>query len=213
MIGVNFQPGSNQDNGQNGQARPPASGVQEAIKVLSLRLPKVVGAQGVTPMPLLTSQGAGGNPRVDSVVNQIMQRIGPMPQQAPAPQTAGPSFGGEVGGMYSTPPSMPNWPTPPQQPPQQTYPAPRIVVDNGLNLPPRWPGQAHVDPGGPIGGPGMIAPIPQPNPTPWSPTNPDPTTPPPPPAPSPDLMEQLRRLLDGGMVGGGGGGGSEPPLF
>ena len=197
MIGVNFQPGSNQDEARNGSPRPGASGVQEAIKVLSLRLPKVVGAQGVTPMPLLTSQGAGGNPRVDSVVNQIMQRFAPtQAPQAPAPQTAGPNFAGDIGAMYSTPPAMPNWPT-------SAPSTPRIIIGN----PPTWGTDADL---GGNGRPGGIAEIPNPNPQPW--------TPPPPPAqgpsapgpsePSADLMDQLRRLLQGNMVGDPGGGGS-----
>lgn len=72
--GVSFQPGANGDNGQqSGQSRPAGHGVQEAIKILSLRLPRVVGAHALAPMPLLTSQGSGGDRRVDSIVQRVMQ--------------------------------------------------------------------------------------------------------------------------------------------
>ena len=78
MIGVNFQPGlsdaSNQGKPQGGTNT--GAGVQEAIKVLSLRLPRVVGAQAVSPQALLNSQGGGGS-RVDSVVNQVLAKYFP----------------------------------------------------------------------------------------------------------------------------------------
>src|SRR5688572_14678794 len=115
--GVNFQPGGGQDLTQE-RPRNAGSGVQEAIKVLSLRLPKVVGAQAAVPMPLMQSQGGGGN-RVDSVVNQILSRImptgqpqsqpmaglAPQPQQQ-APQGA-PSFSGSAQPNYSQPSGPP----------------------------------------------------------------------------------------------------------
>ena len=92
--GVAFQPG--QDDQQkrllNGENRPSGSpeGVQEAIKVLSLRLPKVVGAQASAPTPLLKSEGAAGNSRVDSIVAQVMQKYFPTAQPSPAAEA--PSF-------------------------------------------------------------------------------------------------------------------------
>src|SRR5688572_16227147 len=122
--GVNFQPGGGQDLTQE-RPRNAGSDVQEAIKVLSLRLPKVVGAQAAVPQALMQSQGGGGN-RVDSVVNQILARIMPtgqpqsqpmptmapqQPQQAPAPQGA-PSFSGSAAPNYATPsgpPQLPSW--------------------------------------------------------------------------------------------------------
>lgn len=72
--GVSFQP---QDaTGQTDPKLAPQS-VQEAIKILSLRLPKTVGARAVAPGALLNAQGSGGNPRVDSVVNQVLSRMFP----------------------------------------------------------------------------------------------------------------------------------------
>src|SRR5688572_3321475 len=119
--GVNFQPGGG-PNGNPEQPRNGNAGVQEAIKILSLRLPKVVGAQAAAPMALLTSQGGGGN-RVDSVVNQILARIMPTGQPmgqpmagfAPQPQApdGAPSFSGSAQPNYaqsSGPPALPQWP-------------------------------------------------------------------------------------------------------
>lgn len=134
MIGVNFQPGAQGDGSQPGQARPPqGSGVQEAIKVLSLRLPKVVGAQGATPQALLQGQGSGGS-RVDSIVNQVLSRIMPagQPQGMPRPQPqanlsapsmpSGPSFTGAAQPNY-----QPQAPTPSYSP--MLGQTPRIIVD------------------------------------------------------------------------------------
>ena len=99
--GVNFQPGSQDPYGTNTQRQSGGqpSGVQEAIKVLSLRLPKVLGARAVSPQALLSSPGSGGNPRVDSVVNTVLSRMFPTgaPPSAPsAPMVPGPNT---MGGM------------------------------------------------------------------------------------------------------------------
>ena len=163
MIGKSFQPGEDNKAVQAGEAR--GSGVQEAIKVLSLRLPKVVGAQGMTPMPLLQSQGSGGNPRVDSIVQSVLSKIFPTGQAAPqapvmgqsfapesSPMPAGPSFTGDVQPSYRQP-------TREEQQPYQPIPipSPRVVVDN-----PFGHGDLFVGPDGrSIGSPpGSIAPGP-----------------------------------------------------
>jgi hypothetical protein len=151
MIGVNFQPGSQEGSGN---AKPSSgSGVQEAIKVLSLRLPRVLGAQAAVPAPLLTSQGSGGNPRVDSIVNQIMARLPQQNMTAPMmagdPQSDGPSFSGSAQPNYQP------------QPQPWTPPAnfdPRVII--GGPLQPRWPGQSQDDNGGPM--PGAVLPAPYP---------------------------------------------------
>lgn len=135
MIGVNFQPGQN-GNGYDprGNGAPSAgNGVQEAIKVLSLRLPKVVGAQGVAPQGLLESMGGGGS-RVDSVVNQVLSRMfptggGQMPPMQMAsfgtmPEAPGnaPSFSGSAqpayGGLKQPAPI------------DRAYSSPRVIVDS-----------------------------------------------------------------------------------
>lgn len=129
MIGVNFQPGASQYGEQNGNARPTGgSGVQEAIRVLSLRLPRVVGAQSAAPMPLLTSQGSGGNSRVDSVVNQVLSRYAPqmqppMPMQPSMASADGPTFSGDAQTMYQAHP----WAR--KEATSISYGTPRVTVD------------------------------------------------------------------------------------
>jgi len=104
--GVSFQPG--QSGSMDAQNKPKSSantGVQEAIKVLSLRLPKVVGARAMAPQALLESPGSGGG-RVDSVVSQVMGRMFPtgapapsapmVPSAAPESGPAAPSITGSV---------------------------------------------------------------------------------------------------------------------
>lgn len=144
MIGVNFQPGASGNT-----MKPSENGVQEAIKVLSLRLPKVVGARGVAQGPLLQSQGSGGS-RVDSVVNQVLSRMFPTGGQTPSNV---PSFG--------TAPEMPGTPTfgPRKEATSISYASPftqipRIIVGPGPTLP---TGDFSVGPDGrPMGGPGGV---------------------------------------------------------
>jgi hypothetical protein len=92
--GVSFEPG--QPGSQNTQKPAGNTGVQEAIKVLSLRLPKVVGARAMAPQALLDSPGSGGNPRVDSVVAQIMGRMFPTGAPSPSPAPNGPTVTGSA---------------------------------------------------------------------------------------------------------------------
>ena len=179
--GVSFQPGSLDQKRQQMQANGQSSeGVQEAIKVLSLRLPKVVGAQAVAPSALLRSQGSGGNPHVDSIVERVLSKMfpgqggpapaapmmpmgqGPMAPQAQA-QPQGPQFSGSAQGASQSRQEAPepnfwNAPRPP-----------RVVVDN----PPEYRGDftgsvgdftQPYGPGGEFTGapsyPGAIEPVP-----------------------------------------------------
>lgn len=154
MIGKTFQPGA-QGEGMPGQSRPSqGSGVQEAIKVLSLRLPKVVGAQAAAPHALLQGAGSGGS-RVDSIVNQVMSRIMPQGQPSPTPMTQmpmtqGPSFSGSAQPSYQ----------PQAQPAFSPFlgQAPRVVIGE-QNPPPRYPGQVQTD-GGAGQPPAMIDTLP-----------------------------------------------------
>lgn len=109
--GVNFQPGAQSYGQQDGQRRPSGGGsqqgVQEAIKVLSLRLPKVVGARSVAPAPLLNSEGSGGSPHVDSIVESVLSRMfGSQRGAAPSAPMMDPSAAG--GGQS---PSTPDYRT------------------------------------------------------------------------------------------------------
>jgi hypothetical protein len=137
--GVSFQPGGDYGNGQQQRGSSPTQNVQEAIKVLSLRLPKVVGARSAAPQALLSAQGSGGNPRIDSVVNQVLSRMfgaqdpgaGQMPSapMVPTPEAGGqqaPSFSGGAQAGYQPPPRMEQ-----QAAPQSPFggQTPRVVVN------------------------------------------------------------------------------------
>lgn len=190
MIGASFQPGVDKDRERpGGQSRPPGSnqGVQEAIKVLSLRLPKVVGAQAVSPQALLSSQGSRGNPRVDSIVESVLSQMFPS-GAAPSGQvpSAAPNYQPQVEQTRMDGPQLdqqriqtrkiidrsPSW--------LDKSPIPNIIVGN----PPTSGTDADLSGGGTP--PGMIAPLPstpqQPGPPPdlrkhfdWLPQGPEPT--------------------------------------
>lgn len=138
--GVSFQPGSLEDPSQRrtGTGNGSQQGVQEAIRVLSLRLPKVMGSQAPVAAPLLTAPGSGGAPHVDSIVQQVLQRYlpndqspapsAPMvgPSMAPsytpaAPTLPGPSFSGEQQGPRREMPSF-------SEPAPMRIQMPRVVM-------------------------------------------------------------------------------------
>lgn len=141
--GISFQPGSldeRQDELHRRQGT--AQGVQEAIRVLSLRLPKVVGAQALAPSALLASPGADGNRGVDSLVEKVLSKIFPT-RQAQAPAAPMIPVGGDRTGNYS-----PEQPSSPHRAPasidrydpdayRPVPPAPpRIVPGNDVTPPP-----------------------------------------------------------------------------
>ena len=141
-LGVTFQPGSG--SGSDGSGTRPNgqnAGVQEAIKVLSLRVPRVVGAQALAPSFLLNSQGSGGNPRIDSVVNTVLARMFPTGGQAPSNV---PSFG-------TAPASEPAWTgsaTPFESPFQYDMPRPTRRAPSVDTIPTtRYPSPPRVTPG------------------------------------------------------------------
>jgi hypothetical protein len=101
--GLSFQPGTDSGTGQGSE--PATSPLQSAVKLLSLRLPSVVGAQALAPDALLRSSGSaglgdGGSP--DAMLELLRKLL--MQSQAAMPPTAGrlgrgpdprvPSFGG-----------------------------------------------------------------------------------------------------------------------
>ena len=172
--GVSFQPGSFEQEQQRRQSQNgSAQGVQEAIKVLSLRLPKVVGAQAVSPQALLSSPGGGGNPQVNSLVENVLSQIfgqqrGKEPG-APAPMVP-PVIGDRAG--QSHPYAQPQSPSPAAAPEPQNYwdlfrppSVPRIIPGDGPSytpapppgMPPpgdftQGPGGSPQGPGGGVGG-------------------------------------------------------------
>lgn len=55
--GLSFQPGADQNDSQ---PQGPPNPVQEAVRLLSLRLPSVVGARAISPQALLQAPGQAG---------------------------------------------------------------------------------------------------------------------------------------------------------
>lgn len=208
-FGISFVPGAQDDPTRvNGNGRPgaPKNPVQEAIQVLSLRLPKVYGAQALAPAPLLTSPGGMGQPGAKgNVTAQALAQLGgvPMPAQASpvsapvlsgGPYTdwmrqerslsssgsgSGPSFGNHGGG------STPSASAPPPAPPAPPRP-PAIV-----------PGEISGAPGSPV----VTMPGPWIDPRPHLPAREQVQAPPPPAAPEEHLSpfqvaEREGRLQD-----------------
>lgn len=185
--GVNFQPGQIQGGGTQPKPKQ-GNSVQEAIKILSLRLPKQVGPNALAPAALLNSQGSGGNPRVDSVVNTVMGRMFPT-GDAPAPAApmvpSGPqspiAFDGNTRPPDNTPLSsmMPTaattGPAPPRFTPGTTVPGPGYELPPDLRPAPNAPDQPGAAPPVLPAPTGPSAP-PEPTQDPWN-----------------DLMEYLRR--------------------
>lgn len=102
-LGVSFQPGADQ-----GQQRTP---VQRAVQLLSLRLPTVIGAQGISPQALLQSQGGvgfGGGMPPDAALELLRRLLGSAGQGAQGGgmatplQTTGGFGGGGFGGAMPT---------------------------------------------------------------------------------------------------------------
>jgi hypothetical protein len=89
-FGVSFLP-----NGDSKFQRPggPQSGsqagvapVQDAVKVLSMRVPRVVGNSPIAPLSLLTSPGGGGMP--EGMLQRLMALLGQGPAAAEQPGQA-----------------------------------------------------------------------------------------------------------------------------
>lgn len=140
-FGVSFAP--TQDNAAMGQRNGQLSGVPQAVQVLSLALPRVVGARPVAPQSLLTAQGGQGvDPAASAVLASLMKLLhgisnpqpgapgsfpggtagpnqpGPMPSPSPMPGT--PPIGGQPSDPFGGG-TMPNIPTPAK---------PRIITQN-----------------------------------------------------------------------------------
>ena len=97
--GVSFIPGQGQDNGQEqgGPGGPQVSPTQQAIRLLSLRLPRFSGPNGFAPSSLLNGPGAAGNPAFGP--NAPMGGFpGAMPSPMPPEMPGGMPGGGMPGG-------------------------------------------------------------------------------------------------------------------
>lgn len=106
-LGVNFAPTS--ENSLDADRNAQVDGLPQAIKILSLRLPRFVGARGLAPDALMQAQGANGmDPYLSAVMQTLMQTVAPQ-----AAQGMGGGFGefggfgggtGGVGGGTGSPP-------------------------------------------------------------------------------------------------------------
>jgi len=124
-LGLTFSPTATTDPTK--AQRDPNAPVQEAIRTLSLRIPKVLGARGMAPAPLLNGPGAAGvmNPQGMDLERLLRMLFGQMTGQTPAQSAPGTaplspssaSFGApqttNYGGGYTAPTSTPSAPSSP----------------------------------------------------------------------------------------------------
>lgn len=136
-FGVSFLPGGDQLYKRPEEAQGPLgrAPLQEAIRILSLRVPRVVGANPLAPLALLGSQGGAGlqpgqlatlmrtlGVQPDLQLGDAGGGMGPTVGGAPGPTAPGSSLmptgqggGGPVGGLVnvsagSTEPTQPTMP-------------------------------------------------------------------------------------------------------
>jgi hypothetical protein len=97
-FGVSFLPGSQDPQNGNGEGMAGRSGptrnpVQEAVKILSLRLPKFYGSQSLAPAPLLSSPGGMGQPGAKgNVTAQALSQLAGLPPSMPMPTMPAPQI-------------------------------------------------------------------------------------------------------------------------
>lgn len=72
-MGLSFLPAA--QPGSNPQQQPQVEPTQEAVKFLSLRIPKVLGGNAFAPAPLLNATGAQGNPFAQNAFGQTQQTV------------------------------------------------------------------------------------------------------------------------------------------
>lgn len=100
-FGVSFLPGGDQryQRPEDQQGPLGAAPLQEAIKILSLRVPRVVGANPLAPLALLGGQGSGG--MQPGQLATLMRTLGVQPQMQTqqVPGAGGPDMA--IGGAPS----------------------------------------------------------------------------------------------------------------
>jgi hypothetical protein len=134
-IGIAFQPGSqrNDSNGADAGNRTATVPVQEAVRLLSLRLPSVVGARALAPGTLLRSPGSAGltgpgGMNVDAMIEWLRRQM--QQSGASVPSQAEGIFGSPQPASLQPSGSQPRVDTPTQAPaPEPTFapPPPRVV--------------------------------------------------------------------------------------
>jgi hypothetical protein len=153
-FGLSFSPADQSGpNGQptNGQRPSP---VQQAIQTLSLRIPRVVGASGLAPTPLLNSQGGsalGGDPNSAALLEQLKRLLfgspASSPMSSPFPQAPQGDLGQTLSGMFGSPGG------PVSQPPDSGSGEPLPGSGTGSPLPTGIPNPKVLPGGDGVGGP------------------------------------------------------------
>lgn len=124
---VSFAPTA--DQAQDAVRRGQLEGIPQAIKVLSLRLPRVLGVKAPAAPDLLNAPGAGGvDPFLSEVIKTLAKTLAPMGM----PQG--------FGGMPDAPRVIPGAGTPPPRPIFQDNPPPKGTGGTaGPPMPPSMP--------------------------------------------------------------------------
>lgn len=92
-FGVSFAPTGGEMRAGQGTNGGPRQRVQEAIRVLSLRLPKVVGGASIAPAPVLQASGMTGTaPNAMSLLQRNLQQLAPTDRPTFATPQAPPSY-------------------------------------------------------------------------------------------------------------------------
>jgi hypothetical protein len=114
QLGLSFLPGANGPS--RNEAGPAGGRLEDIVRILSLRLPKVLGARAIAPEALLTSPGGsalpsgggtGGDPIADMIAQSVLQNMpsaGAVGTANPAGSFAPGIFGGAEGGPPPSPP-------------------------------------------------------------------------------------------------------------
>lgn len=178
QFGVSFNPGAEDPGASGDPAGQGADRLQQAVRLLNLRLPRV-NVGGIAPNALMQSRG--GQPGMDSALSlqalqrlmQMMAGLGGSPQGAPQ----GP-MGGGMGAPRINPQDVPppylGGPITPPGPPN----LPPVSPPGPGNLPPRGPVSPPGPPNLPPGGMGPISPPGPPNLPPKKPRGVGPISPP-----------------------------------
>ena len=221
-FGLSFVPGAE----QNGQQRPGGPGgapsgvppLQQAVQLLSLRLPRVMGGQALAPGPLMQGPAGGGLGLPGGALEELLKRLFGMPGGLPSMPSGQQKFGpGQMPGASGLLPSGPRmtpgpspYPMLPSQPPGPVFtPGMREgAARPGATPPPRW-GDEPGPP--PTRGPFEPAPGPWGGGPPRLPTNDWPMPPSPLPSNDPsmgqtDPSEAIQRLMAASRGRSGGGG-------
>lgn len=138
--GLSFSPTQSLDKTQ--KPTDPNANVQEAIRTLALRIPKVNGARGFAPDALMAAPGAQIAPQgglgLDRLLAALFGNAAPSNQGSAAPPMGGPLAGGasapapHIGGLLDPQPDL----LPSPEPAPSAPPAP--PMPRGYNTKPNW---------------------------------------------------------------------------